>query len=223
MEFPKKLTDFIALILAIILPANCLACGKFGESICDNCIELLPKEQSPYGVMTFFAYSDPIVQKAIWLIKYKSASSVIKPFARIIRERIIEELSETNELMLNRGEKIVIVPVPLSKERLKGRGFNQAEVLAREIIKIDSDQSFILGNNVIEKIKNTPTQVSIKNRSERLKNLKGAFALINTNAIKDRIVILLDDVSTTGTTLDECTKVLKHAKPRKIIRMALAH
>ena len=223
MEFAKKLTDFIAFILAIILPANCLACDKFGESICGRCIELLPKEQSPYGVMTFFAYSDSVVQKAIWLIKYKGASSVIKPFARIIRERIIEELSETNELMLTRGEKIVIIPVPLSKERLKERGFNQAEVLAKEIIKIDGGQSFILGNNVIEKIKNTPTQVSIKNRSERLKNLKGAFALINTNAIKDRIVILLDDVSTTGTTLDECAKVLKHAKPRKIIKMALAH
>ncbi|MBI3632525.1 MAG: ComF family protein [Candidatus Vogelbacteria bacterium] len=148
---------------------------------------------------------------------------MVKPLARVMHDRILEELSDTSEIMLNQGQKIVIVPVPLSKERLKERGFNQAEIIAREIVIYDYGKSFVPENSVLTKTKHTTSQVETKNKTDRMRNLRGAFSLNHPELIKDKIVILLDDVTTTGATMEECTKVLKRAKPRKIIKLALAH
>lgn len=218
-----RIKDIFHNIMRLILPQKCLSCGILGEIICENCLYRLPKESSIYGITTIFAYSDPTVKKAIWLLKYKGIREVVKPFAKIIHERLLEDLAGTSELMLNQGEKILIVPAPLSKERLKERGFNQSEELARGIVNLDGGQSFTLGNNILIKTKNTPSQVSIKNRTKRIKNLRGVFALQNKAAARDKIIVLLDDVTTTGTTLSECARVLRRAKPRLIIKLALAH
>ena len=223
MKINDKIKYYIDQILNLLLPQRCLSCNKIGESICDECLLQLPKEASPYGITTIFAYGDPIIRKAIWLLKYKGGTEVVKPLARVMYERILEELSDTSEIMLNRGQKIVLVPVPLSKERQKERGFNQAEVIAKEIIAHNKGESFVLENSVLLKNRHTASQVEIKNRTDRMHNLRGAFGLCNTELIKGKIIILLDDVTTTGATMEECSRVLKHAKPRKIIKLALAH
>ncbi|MBI3632662.1 MAG: ComF family protein [Candidatus Vogelbacteria bacterium] len=184
---------------------------------------MLPHESSPYGITTIFAYSDPVIRKAIWLLKYRGGTAVIKPLARAMHDRIIEELSDTNELLLNGEQKILLVPVPLSKERQKERGFNQAEVIAKAILGYDLGNSFELENSVLIKTRHTKSQVETRNKTDRLHNLKGAFTINNPEKIKDRIIILLDDVTTTGATIEECSRVLKRAKPRKIIKLALAH
>ena len=220
-------------ILNLILPQRCLSCRSLGEIICEGCLYKLPKEANPYGITTLFSYSDSIVQRAIWLLKYKGVREIAKPLARMANERLLEDLSSMAEFALlgnlvsksnsSGSEKIVIVPVPLSKERERERGFNQAEILAREIVRLDESRSFELRTDILKKIKDTPSQVSIKNRTERIKNLSKAFVLKNGWGIRGRLVVVLDDVTTTGTTLSECVKVLKKAKPRRIIKVAIAH
>ena len=108
-------------ILRLLLPQRCLSCRKYGEIICEECLYRLPKESSPYGITTFFSYSDKTVQKAIWLLKYKGVREIAKPLAKVAYERLLEDLSSLAELSLVSNKKIVIVPVPLSKEREKER------------------------------------------------------------------------------------------------------
>lgn len=214
---------FSLLALSFILPQRCLSCRKVGEIICEDCVCKLPREANSDGIITLFPYSAPVIRKSVWLLKYKGVKEVSKPLIRATYERLIEDLSTVMELSLENDNKIILIPVPLSKEREKERGFNQSAVLAEELVGIDGGRSFELQTNVLKKIRHTPSQVSIKNKAERLKNLSGAFVLENKEVIKGRIVVLLDDVTTTGTTLNECAKVLRRANPCNIIKIALAH
>jgi len=214
--------DRLSTLLNLLLPQKCLSCDKIGELLCESCLYKLPKEQSPYGVTTIFPYSDPVVRQAIWLLKYRGVNKIVEPLARVVYEKIVEELADLSELHQNK-EKIIIVPVPLSKERERERGFNQTMLLAKEIVRIDSGRSLEFRPDILKKVTDTPSQVSIKNRAERIKNLKDAFVLENKTATKNKVVVLLDDVTTTGATLNECAKVLRRAHPRLIFKLAVAH
>ena len=82
-------------------------------------------------------------------------------------------------------------------------------------IKVETD--------ILYKIKETPTQVSIKNKEKRLKNLSNVFEIKNSEKIKDKNIILIDDVSTTGATLEEASRSLKNSGAKKIISLVVAH
>jgi ComF family protein len=130
----------------------------------------------------------------------------------------MEDLSD--DIYMNDSSSI-LVAAPLSRERLRERGFNQAELIAREVSKQIGLELVLC----VEKIKHTPSQVTIGNKKSRLTNLVGAFALIPTaiNQIKNRNIILIDDVYTTGATIREITKELRKAHPRSIKSYTLAH
>ena len=114
---------------------------------------------------------------------------------------------------------VVIIPIPLSPKRLRQRGYNQSELIGHFL----SDRlSVRMKADILIKIKDTPSQVEIKDRKERLKNLQGAFAVKNPEEIKDKIVILVDDIITTGATLNEAKKVLKQAGAGKVFGVAAA-
>ena len=117
----------------------------------------------------------------------------------------------------------ILVPIPLSPKRYRERGFNQAELICKKLIEIDQDENFRLEENVLIKIKNTEHQVRIQDRRARLKNLIGSFAVKNEALVKNKNIILIDDVTTTGATLNEARKTLKQAGARKIIAFTIAH
>ena len=89
--------------------------------------------------------------------------------------------------------------------------------------EIDGGASFIFAPDILLKTKDTESQVNIKNRKLRMKNLDGVFAVSGAERIKGRDVILLDDVITTGSTIKEAAKTLKEAGAKKIIALAFAH
>jgi ComF family protein len=99
----------------------------------------------------------------------------------------------------------MIVPVPLHPQRLGQRGFNQAGILARELGRRIKKPAFL---GALARKNLTTPQVSLK-RGERLKNVRGAFQIREGGSVRDRRILLIDDVFTTGTTLSECAKVLK--------------
>jgi ComF family protein len=98
----------------------------------------------------------------------------------------------------------VIVPVPLHKIRLDERGYNQSELLAREL----SYRLNIFMSKALRRVRNTTTQTAL-HKEERIENVKGAFKVTYKDTIVGKNVLLVDDVLTTGATLDECAKVLK--------------
>lgn len=97
----------------------------------------------------------------------------------------------------------LLVPVPLHRYRIRERGYNQSELLVKAL----SRQTGIPWKNSLERIRNTPHQTGL-NREQRLKNLDGAFAAKRGGEVTGKRVILVDDVFTTGTTLQQCAKVL---------------
>lgn len=178
-------------------------------------------------IFSVFNYNSPILKKAIWSLKYKRATDLAKTFAFPMYETLIEELADNLSSDIT---KIILIPVPLSSTRLRTRGYNQAEELARQLALINPTL-FNLQTKIIRKIKNTPTQVSLRHREQRLANLKNAFALnlnyrseLMTDKNKKTFVII-DDISTTGTTINEIRNILvaNQISPNKIYGLVVAH
>tara|TARA_Y100000031_G_scaffold150898_2_gene191127 strand:- start:45246 stop:45656 length:411 start_codon:yes stop_codon:yes gene_type:complete len=115
----------------------------------------------------------------------------------------------------------LVIPIPLSKKRLRKRGFNQAELLAREFTMRDT--SFTLSTNVLYKIKDTRSQTTLKNRTERMANVIDSFEARNAEKIKDKNIILIDDIYTTGATLNEARRILINAGARMVLCCTIAH
>ncbi|MCK5707578.1 MAG: ComF family protein [Candidatus Aureabacteria bacterium] len=115
-------------------------------------------------------------------------------------------------------ENVLIVPVPLSREKLKDRGYNQSEILSSHISK-----KLFLSKpiSVIERHFSSKSQTALK-RNERQKNIKGAFFVNKKIDIKKASILLVDDVLTTGATMNECARILKQNGAREVIGLTLA-
>jgi len=221
---------------------NCVSCGKSGVDLCLACLSESPsaERESAKWIFPLYDYRHPPIKKALWFFKYKGKKRLASVFAETLYGKIMEELSELN--LLENFREPILIPIPLSPKRYRERGYNQAELICRELIKIDKkanlrhsvdDAHFSysvnmqLENNILIKPKDTEHQARIKNRTERLKNIIGSFSIKNAkeniSKIKGRNIILIDDITTTGATLAEAKKVLKQAGARKVIAFTVAH
>jgi competence protein ComFC len=210
-------------LINFIFPKRCLGCKQSGSYLCQRCIGNIAQAE-PLDVsnaMACYHYHDPLIKRALQMLKYKQQFSIAGDLAQSIYDRLLEELSES-DTFLHRTEPFVLVPVPLSRERRHTRGYNQAEVLAQELKKL-SPELFEINSKALKKIKDTPSQVSVRDRAKRLENLRGAFQLTSPADIKNRVVIVIDDVITTGATITEVTKVLKEGAPRMVYALSVAH
>jgi len=236
----KKVIKFI---FDILFPPHCLGCKKEGSWrwLCDDCfstIEILEYQYCPFCKMRlrtfegtckihskknlnglYFAtsYENLLVKNLIQKFKYppflKELSSSLASL--IIAHFIL--LGEKNILKIFSNS--VLIPVPLFKTREKWRGFNQAEEIAKilsEFFKVP-----LLENNLI-KIKKTQPQVELSKAPWREENVKEAFIIKNQNLIKGKKIFLIDDVFTTGSTMEECSRVLKKAGALKIFGITVA-
>ena len=110
----------------------------------------------------------------------------------------------------------------MHKNNMRERGYNQSELILKEILKIDKGNNFDVSFDALSKNKETPHQSKLKNKKDRLNNLKNCF-FANEHLVKNRNIILIDDVITTGTTMNEATRTLKNAGAKKVIGFSLAH
>ncbi|MCK5027477.1 MAG: ComF family protein, partial [Candidatus Pacebacteria bacterium] len=118
--------------------------------------------------------------------------------------------------------KPLVIPIPLHKKRKRQRGYNQTELLCNELSLIDNSL-YRTENHVLYKHQSTRSQTEILNRKERLKNIQGCFSIKDPEKIHGRNIILIDDITTTGATFREATRVLKKAGVRRVICFAVAH
>jgi len=179
---------------------------------------ILPPVPNTFSVLN---YKNKLVKKTVWSLKFKNNRQVAKLFAEVIYDNLIEELANLR-LTINFNQPILIV-VPLSPRRKRERGYNQVDLIAREIEEIDQNNFLTYKRNVLKKVKETPQQSHLKNKQARLVNLSGCFKVANFEVVRNQNIILLDDVTTTGATLTEAIKTLKTAKPKNIICVTLAH
>ncbi len=210
-------------LLDLIFPSSCLSCGKSGETFCLNCLSLCPRaeRESADWILPLYDYRDKNIKNAIWLFKYKNKTILAKIFSEVLYDYMLMELSDL-KIMENFTQPLLI-PIPISGKRKRERGFNQAELISKNLVLLDQSKNFILVKDVLHKPKDSVHQARLKDRNVRLKNLKGSFLVENGEKIKGRNIILIDDVTTTGATLAEAKKVLRGAGARKIIAFTVAH
>jgi competence protein ComFC len=215
--------SFLDTILNIFFPIKCISCGSPGMDLCLKCISESPgaERESEEWIFPLFDYRHPSIKNAIWVLKYKGKKKLSGIFAEAMYGRILEELSDLS-VMENFREPL-LVPIPLSRKRRRERGYNQAELICEELMKLDNSVNFNLEKNVLIKINDRKHQAHIENRTERLKNIVGSFTVKNEERIKNRNIILIDDVTTTGATLKEARKILKSSGAKKIIAFTVAH
>ena len=165
---------------------------RAGTHICGECAETLPYAGELFGAVAPFFYKSPVVE-LILRFKYNSEGDIAKLFAPFMAD-------------VWKGEADIIVPVPLSKERLKSRGYNQALLLAKELSAVNG----ITVGDALVRVKKTTPQKNMAQK-QRQENLKNAFRVADVEIIKGKRVLLVDDVYTTGATAAECTRMLKKA------------
>ncbi|MCC7004598.1 ComF family protein [Candidatus Nomurabacteria bacterium] len=173
------------------------------------------------GIKAIFKYRDILIRRAIWELNYRGNKKIARLLASILYDHILEEIGDMSEM--ENLTKMVVLPTPISNKRLNERGFNQCELLLDELIKLDASNNFIYSKNVLYKIKDTPSQTSIKDKNLRLKNLQGCFSIKDKKIIVGENIIIIDDVYTTGSTINEIKKELKSAGAKKVFAFTIAH
>lgn len=205
----------------IIYPEKCIKCGRKDTLFCDDCISKtqVAQRETREGIMSVFDYRDPYIRKAIWNLKYYNKKNLGDIFGNILYKTFIEEISELRLYSL--GNKIMVIPVPISKKRNRGRGYNQSLTIAKSFS--EQEDIFELKSNLVFKNRETTPQARLKNKKDRLNNIKGAFSLKDKNLVKNKTIIIIDDVTTTGGTLTEIIKLLKKNKAKKVLGLTIAH
>ncbi len=213
----------INLLLDLFFPTYCINCKKRGTQLCIDCENILPypDQEDRENIFACFQYHEPIIKRLLHSLKYYKKKNIGLLLGGYMYARLIEEIAELRTF--SEGAGIILVPVPITNKRLRERGYNQAELIAKGLMENDKEKIFELGKNIIVKTKDTLPQARIKNRNKRLKNVVGCFNVQNSSLVKNRTVIVIDDVTTTGGTINEAIKVLKKAGAKKVVGFAIAH
>lgn len=207
-------------MLSVLFPIRCFGCGVKGTYICIECASAIPKTASDtHGFISVFQYKDPIVRSLLHTLKYKGGKDLARACTIFLYEVLRDELGDA--LLFKNFKSPLVIPIPLSKRRRRERGFNQAELIAQELIRLDP--SFELCGDVLVKTKNTPSQTEMKNKAERIRNVKDSFMVQNGEKILERNIILVDDIYTTGATLNEARETLLSSGARDIFCATVAH
>lgn len=213
--------EIVNFLLELIYPNVCGICGDINkESLCTECNEKIMKIETSrieeYKNKKFenhaylFKYEGNI-RKLILDYKFHDKAYLYKTFARLIlnNSKICKYICSYD----------LMIPVPIHKQRYIERGYNQSELIAKEIskklINIEMEKKILI------KIKNNLKQSTL-NEIEREKNVKDVYKVINEQKIKDKKIILIDDIYTTGNTANECAKILKQSGAKKIGIFTLA-
>lgn len=210
-------------ILNILFPIECLGCKIKGEILCENCSSFikLAERETESNIIALYDYRDPLIKKVIWNLKYYHHHFIGNKLGKILYQELLEEISDLR--MYTEGKPILVIPVPISRNKTKIRGYNQADKIAQGFCSSGDKGLFELKNNVVTKKTNTIPQARINSRERRLKNVIGIFEVKNSEIIKGRTIIVIDDVTTTGGTIKEMMKILKKAGAKKVVGFAVAH
>ena len=225
--------DFFNKALEYILLPCCGVCGKIGEGyLCAKCGKELEKyyvvgdnvhkdsinnvnynlvENSIKNVeiMHIFKYSE-IIRKLIIQYKFNDKAYLYKTFCEIIvKDKKAFDFIKSYD---------IIIPVPIHKKRMRERGYNQSELISKELASMCD---LAIYTNVLTKVKNNKPQSTL-DQKEREENTKNVYKLINSEKIYNKKVLIFDDVFTTGATISACVREIEKASPSKIGVLTLA-
>lgn len=217
----------------LIFPKYCLGCFCEGSWLCPKCRQkvIIVKSQlcpgcerlSPSGrfclkcrrgkalkgILAAFYFQEGPLKELVHNFKYNHILE--------LKEILAQGMAEVFSQNYAADDRLIVSFVPLHWLRKAQRGYNQAEVLAQEVARALN----LPEQNLLRKVRATPRQVELPAKKRR-ENLGNAFCVRPQKAIKGKTIILIDDIATTGTTLNECAKVLKKAGAREVWGLVVA-
>ncbi len=240
-SFTKLVSKGGSKLLDLVFPITCLGCGQEGELTCAKCLALVPEPDSqvcplckvPFsqngatcqkcrnqvaldGLFVARLYRFRLVETLIYTLKYRFLERAALPLVTLLETSLAHHSLPLPD---------ILIPVPLHSRRLRFRGFNQAELLAEELSKrLMPGLGIPLDTKSLIRTRFTKPQMKADSREERLHNLSNAFTTekITAGPLVGKYVWLIDDVATTGTTLDECARALKIAGVKKVWGVVIA-
>lgn len=230
-----------ASILDLLFPPQCCGCGVTGMILCVLCAGALVRippqcfvchawvpgtESAPpgrtckrcrphsavYAFFSPFSYQQDAMRELVHTLKYRRNREVASLFADMLAAHLAD-------MRIALPKDAVLVPVPLHKTRERERGFNQSWLIAK---LLGEKLGVEVGRDALRKIKKTMPQMVLL-REERLRNLTDTFTVRNPLAVRGKTIALIDDVKTTGATLEEASRVLKQAGANQIWAITVAH
>lgn len=217
-------------VLNFLFPPVCGICGKKNKNwLCEECESRLEKfEKNEYYIKNklknihtnlehiyfdelfyIFEYKK-IIRKLLLRYKFGEKPYLSNTFANIIlNNKKVETIFKNYD---------IIIPVPIDNKKKSERGYNQTQLILNIISK---QRKILVGNDILYKTKNTKTQSTLT-LEERYKNIKNAFLVKNIEKIKDKGLIIFDDIYTTGATANEISRVLKKAGAKQILILVIA-
>jgi len=235
----KSLNQFF---LEIIFPNFCVICEEYGPPLCEKCLKGIPlnkKDVCPIcekrdsyvgsvcgfcqkkknnffldGLLVASFYKNPLLKKAIYNFKYNLVKELSFPLAQILAKKFLK---------FHPGFKnFVFTSVPLHSKKLFLRGFNQSSLLGNNLQKILEQKGIEVSftENILQRTKNNSPQMKIKSIKARKENVKNCFG-VSSQELPSRM-ILIDDIITTGATLNECARVLKKNGVKVVWGLVLA-
>jgi len=211
-------------VLDFLFPPSCGICGKINKNwLCINCEKrikileknILIKTNKNFDKLFYIFDYDKIIRKLILRYKFSNKPYLSSFFAQII--------SKNEKICSIFNFYDIIIPVPMNIKKKRKRGYNQTELIIKKIVEIhgSTERIPVLETNMLLKTKETKTQ-SILKEKERRDNVKDAFIVNNNAKIKNKKIILFDDIYTTGATVNECSRVLKQAGASEILVLVIA-
>jgi len=213
-------------VLDILFPPLCVKCRVYLETdiekqnlLCDSCFHGIPiyktVSYSPKFVLAAVSsYENEALRNLLHAFKYSRFIAADVPIGKLIA-RYLNHVNIAGTL----SPDTLVIPIPLHKNRLRQRGFNQADYIAKIIGK---NLGLPIESNVLFRIKNTPHQTMLKNKKERIESLRGSFSVSNNTNLRGADIILVDDVYTSGATMNEAIKTLKRAGVKNVTCFVIA-
>lgn len=213
----KKILDWFFPPTATVLEIEQMSVTEFRKHIPPPAEIRLPAlRDAPIATIAIADYHYPLARQAVWELKYRGNDAVARLFAALAAQEI-------KKIARYSPKKIAIIPLPSSATRRRERGWNQTELIARHIPNYAHNVS--IRTDILQKIKNTQAQTSLSKR-KRLINLSGCFRVnkkIREKIDTNTLILLLDDVTTTGATFAEALKPLTALGFTDICCLAVAH
>jgi competence protein ComFC len=225
--------------LNLLFPVDCAGCGKEDVWLCNDCLLKLPLGRNSEcffcgkinppgitchecaannnldGVFVCADYTDRIVGELTRKLKYSFARELGEVLAGIA-ERYLKKLAAEEKLKKINLQKFIIAPIPLHQKRYNWRGFNQSEIIARKLAGLFN----LPYQDALIRVKHKTPQAKLDGVTRR-QNILGCFSALGGN-LAGKKIILIDDVATTGSTLNEAAHVLKLAGASKVWGLVIA-
>jgi len=224
-------------VLALVYPPKCVVCKSFGAAVmCERCLRSIVPVAEPscgrcgqtlgdaamcghctrrtpaFDKARALGLHDGILKHAIHLLKYRDRPRLAEPLGIALAAFARDHSAELGNLKID-----AIVPVPMHPARRRTRGYNQAERLADVVAR---ELSVLMSTDMLVRRVNTRAQVGLTQEA-RQQNLAGAFG-VGAKEVAGLSILVIDDVSTTGSSLHECALALKSAGAKKVYGLTLA-